>query len=112
MAWSRQSPDYSSRQVFSCSCLLVCFIISITGPDTILASHLVGLYCNKELIGQSYGETLEIAEEMAARDALRNIMQTAEHSQPRPWGRDLGPRDQPNTSLENLSVEPRNIINC
>jgi len=83
-----------------------------TGPDTILASHLVGLYCQREIIGQSYGETLEIAEEMAARDALRNILQTAEHSQPRPWGRDLGARDQPNTSIESLSVEPRNIINC
>ena len=33
------------------------------------------MYCNKQIIGQSYGETLEIAEEMAARDALRNIFQ-------------------------------------
>ena len=92
------------------NCLFV--IILFSGPDTILASHLVGLYCQREIIGQSYGETLEIAEEMAARDALRNILQTAEHSQPRPWGRDLGARDQPNTSIESLSVEPRNIINC
>lgn len=113
MAWSRQSPDYSSRQVQPLECqqeLLI--IILFAGPDTILASHLVGLYCHREIIGQSYGETLEIAEEMAARDALRNILQTAEHSQPRPWGRDLGARDQPNTSIEGLSVEPRNIINC
>ena len=42
-----------------------------TGPETILASHNVGIFCNKEIIGQSFGETLEIAEEMAARDALR-----------------------------------------
>ena len=84
------------------------------GPDTILASHLVGLYCHKEIIGQSYGETLEIAEEMAARDALRNILGTAEHSQSPPWGREPGPGagDKPNTNMESLSVEPRNIINC
>ena len=62
------------------------------GPDTILASHLVGLYCHKEIIGQSYGETLEIAEEMAARDALRNILGTAEHSQT--------PRHNQHTPLE------------
>ena len=42
-----------------------------TGPETILASHNVGIFCNKEIIGQSFGETLDIAEEMAARDALR-----------------------------------------
>jgi len=85
-----------------------------TGPDTILASHLVGLYCHKEIIGQSYGETLEIAEEMAARDALRNILGTAEHSQSPPWGREPGPGagDKPNTNMESLTVEPRNIINC
>jgi len=83
-----------------------------TGPDTILASHLVGLYCNKEIIGQSYGETLEIAEEMAARDALRNIFQTAEHSPPQPWGRSLEAAAQPNTNIDNLSVKPRNIVNC
>ena len=74
----------------------------------------MGLYCHKEIIGQSYGETLEIAEEMAARDALRNILGTAEHSQPRAWGSEPGPEDgdKPNTSIESLSVEPRNIINC
>lgn len=42
-----------------------------TGPDTILASHNVGMFSDKQIIGQSFGETLPIAEEMAARDALR-----------------------------------------
>jgi len=83
-----------------------------TGPDTILASHLVGVYCNKEIIGQSYGETLEIAEEMAARDALRNIFQTAEHSAPRPFGRDTEGGDTPHADMGSMALEPRNIVNC
>ena len=58
-------------------------------PGSILASYTVGIYVdrlennpiwgnglsrptlNRELIGESPGETLELAEEMAARDALR-----------------------------------------
>ena len=83
-----------------------------SGPDTILASHLVGVYCNKEIIGQSYGETLEIAEEMAARDALRNIFQTAEHSAPRPFGRDTVGGDTPHADMGSMALEPRNIVNC
>merc|ERR1712001_13850 len=67
-----------------------------TGPDTILASHNVGIFCNKQIIGQSFGETLEIAEEMAARDCLRNFFQTAEFSPPQPFGRGAS-RDNPNT---------------
>jgi len=43
------------------------------GPKTLLASFTVGIYSNKELIGEYSGETLEIAEEMAARDALRKL---------------------------------------
>ena len=113
MAWSPRSQDYSSRQVrYIIVCNEKCQNFNFLGPDTILASHLVGLYCNKEIIGQSYGETLEIAEEMAARDALRNIFQTAEHSPPQPWGRSLEAAAQPNTNIDNLSVKPRNIVNC
>jgi large subunit ribosomal protein L44 len=43
------------------------------GPKTLLASFTVGVYSDKELIGEYSGESLEIAEEMAARDALRNL---------------------------------------
>ena len=55
-----------------------------SGPSSILASYRVGLYLDRwlpagavgdpvvrELIGESPGETVQIAEEMAARDALR-----------------------------------------
>jgi len=58
-----------------------------SGPGSILASYWVGLYVDKELVGESSGETLDIAEEMAARDALRNVFHTTEHSSPLPWAR-------------------------
>ena len=58
-----------------------------SGPGTILAAYRVGVYSDRELVGESPGETLEIAEEMAARDALRNIFQTTEHGSPLPWAR-------------------------
>jgi len=46
------------------------------GPKTILSSFTVGIYSDKQLIGEYAGESLEIAEEMAARDALRNLFKT------------------------------------
>jgi len=46
------------------------------GPKTILSSFTVGIYSDKQLIGEYAGESVEIAEEMAARDALRNLFKT------------------------------------
>ncbi|CAG7729476.1 unnamed protein product [Allacma fusca] len=49
-------------------------IISQAGPNTVLAAYVVGLYdSNKQQIGKGIGETLEIAQEMAARDTLKRI---------------------------------------
>jgi len=83
-----------------------------TGPATILSSHFVGVFCDKEIIGQSPGETIEIAEEMAARDALRNIFHTAEASAPLPFGKDASGSENPNIALADFTVEASNIINC
>eukprot|EP00090_Calanus_glacialis_P004429 TRINITY_DN13304_c0_g1_i1.p1 TRINITY_DN13304_c0_g1~~TRINITY_DN13304_c0_g1_i1.p1 ORF type:complete len:341 (-),score=124.87 TRINITY_DN13304_c0_g1_i1:38-1060(-) len=83
-----------------------------TGPATILSNHMVGVFCNKEIVGQSSGETMEIAEEMAARDALRNIFNTAEASTPLPFGHPASGSDKPNKVLAEFTVEAQNIINC
>merc|ERR1712029_975108 len=83
-----------------------------TGPDTILASHLIGIYCDKQLIGQSYGETLDIAEEMAARDTLRNIFGTSEFSPPLPHGKHVSDTRVGERAHRKYSVDPRNLINC
>ena len=58
-----------------------------TGPGSLLASYTVGLYVDRELVGESPGESLDIAEEMAARDALRNLFKTAEDQAALPWAR-------------------------
>ncbi|XP_074601197.1 mitochondrial ribosomal protein L44 [Brevipalpus obovatus] len=44
-----------------------------TGRNTVLSCYVVGLYVDKKFIGSSPGESIEIAEEMAAYDALRRF---------------------------------------
>ncbi|XP_014676405.1 PREDICTED: 39S ribosomal protein L44, mitochondrial-like [Priapulus caudatus] len=48
-------------------------ILRSTGSSTVVACYVVGIYSNKQLIGQAPGETEITAEEMAARDALAGI---------------------------------------
>jgi len=84
-----------------------------TGPATILSNHMVGVFCNKEIIGQSSGETVEIAEEMAARDALRNIFNTGEAAAPLPFGQAAAAESgKQNKTLAKFTVETQNIIHC
>uniref|UniRef100_T1KY58 Large ribosomal subunit protein mL44 n=2 Tax=Tetranychus urticae TaxID=32264 RepID=T1KY58_TETUR len=44
-----------------------------TGRNTIFSCYIVGLYVNKNLIGYGPGETIQVAQEMAAYDALRRF---------------------------------------
>ncbi|XP_070196199.1 large ribosomal subunit protein mL44-like [Littorina saxatilis] len=44
------------------------------GQRTIMAVYQVGIYSDKQLIGQSAGERVTIAEDMAAQDALQRMM--------------------------------------
>ena len=83
-----------------------------TGPATILSNHMVGVFCNMEIIGQSSGETLEIAEEMATRDALRNIFNTEEGTSPLPFGQQASGSEKPNIALADFTVEAHNLIKC
>jgi len=55
-----------------------------SGPSTLLSSFAVGIYSDKQLIGEFHGESLEIAEEMAARDALRRFFKTTDSMTPLP----------------------------
>lgn len=57
-----------------------------TGSETVVAAYVVGIYSNKQLIGQSPGETLTIAEEMAARDALRKLFGLMDNDAPLKFG--------------------------
>ncbi|KAI0239478.1 39S ribosomal protein L44, mitochondrial [Lamellibrachia satsuma] len=44
-----------------------------TGSETVVAAYMVGIYSNKTLIGKAPGETVSIAERMAAQDALQRF---------------------------------------
>ena len=47
---------------------------------------MVGLYLNQKFLSKGGGETIDIAEEMAARDALRRMFGTTEDAAPIPYG--------------------------
>jgi len=53
-------------------------LIGCSGKNTILACFRVGLYTphDKQMIGLGFGETVDIAHEMAARDSLRQLFGT------------------------------------
>ncbi|CAF0794435.1 unnamed protein product [Rotaria sordida] len=53
-------------------------LIWATGVSSVLSTYIVGVYSNKEFLGKSAGATISIAEEMAARDALRRLFETDE----------------------------------
>ena len=47
---------------------------------------MVGLYIDEKFLSKGSGETQQIAEEMAARDALCRLYGTEEASAPLPYG--------------------------
>ncbi|XP_050442829.1 39S ribosomal protein L44, mitochondrial [Adelges cooleyi] len=55
-------------------------IVGESGKNTILACFRVGLYTphDKKMIGLGFGETVDIAHEMAARNSLRHLFGTAD----------------------------------
>nr|KAI8757782.1 39S ribosomal protein L44; mitochondrial-like [Biomphalaria glabrata] len=58
-----------------------------SGANTIMALYWVGIYSDKQLVAKSPGETVTIAEEMAAREALKKLMKTEDSRSPLILGR-------------------------
>ncbi|XP_045172029.2 39S ribosomal protein L44, mitochondrial-like [Mercenaria mercenaria] len=54
--------------------------------NTLMPLHHVGIYSDKKLIGKSPGETMVIAEELAAREALKSLMKTEDSRAPLVFG--------------------------
>ncbi|XP_064612674.1 large ribosomal subunit protein mL44-like [Liolophura sinensis] len=75
-----------------------------SASTTVMSLYWVGIYCNKELIGESPGETVSIAEEMAARESLKNIFRTADYREPLKFGR-RGENFEVDFDKVNLSLE-------
>lgn len=61
-------------------------LIWSSGASTPTAVFVVGLYTDTKFLSKGSGETLDIAEEMAARDALRRLYGTGEEAAPLPFG--------------------------
>ncbi|CAH0758692.1 unnamed protein product [Diatraea saccharalis] len=57
-------------------------LIGEAGKNTLLACYRVAIYVNKNMISSGYGETVAIAKEMAAREALKKIFGTEDHMKP------------------------------
>ena len=57
-----------------------------TGANTPTSAFIVGLYIDEKFLSKGSGETLDVAEEMAARDALRRMFGTGEETAPIPMG--------------------------
>lgn len=69
-----QLPSYEPRIMFQ------------TGIKTLESCYLVGLYVNKKLLGSSSGETLQIAEECSALDALQRLFDLGDSREPLIFG--------------------------
>ncbi|KAH3890858.1 hypothetical protein DPMN_014947 [Dreissena polymorpha] len=72
--------------------------------NTIMPVYNVGIYVDKKLIGKSPGETAAIAEEMAARDTLRNLLGMSNSRSPLQLG-DQARHLQLDYRLRNASVQ-------
>lgn len=57
-----------------------------TGVKTLEPCHLIGLYANQKFLGASAGETLSIAEDCAALDALQRLFDLKESRTPLIYG--------------------------
>ncbi|VVC88790.1 39S ribosomal protein L44, mitochondrial isoform X3 [Leptidea sinapis] len=57
-------------------------LIGQAGTNTLLACYRVGIYINKEMLSAGFGETVNIAKEMASREALKKLFGTQENMYP------------------------------
>ncbi|XP_012942058.1 39S ribosomal protein L44, mitochondrial [Aplysia californica] len=77
-----------------------------SGSNTMMSLYWVGIYSNKQLISKAPGETVLIAEEMAAREAVKKVMRTEDNRPPLVLGtvaeRLELDRDRVNASAEDI----------
>ncbi|KAL4229295.1 39S ribosomal protein L44 [Mactra antiquata] len=53
-----------------------------SASNTIMPLHHVGIYSDKKLLGKSPGETISIAEDMAAREAIKKLLNMTDNRSP------------------------------
>jgi len=83
-------------------------LVRETGKNTLLAVFQVAIYTDKQFIGIGSGETVDIAEEEAARNCLRRWFETTENFAPMPFGkrgREVGVKPEPNIRTSDWTME-------
>nr|CAG4650499.1 EOG090X0DYO [Sida crystallina] len=88
-------------------------LIRKAGSDTILSVYHVGIYSDRNLIGTGTGENVQVAQEMASRDALKRLFLTDDAMKALPFGRQLKSmrgkivecESRPNISLSEWTLE-------
>nr|CAG4638065.1 EOG090X0DYO [Chydorus sphaericus] len=83
-------------------------LIRHAGSKTILAVYHVAVYCDKVYIAEGSGESLEIAQEMAAREALKKFFETEDSMKALPFGRQLKAVQSKVVKLEHRPNVPLN----
>lgn len=85
-----------------------------SGKNTIQSVYHVAMYSDKQFVGAGFGETITVAVEQAAWDALRRLFQITESRMPLSFGKDTEKTSFPNgknLSLEDWSIhKARNIV--
>ncbi|GLH09871.1 39S ribosomal protein L44, mitochondrial [Gryllus bimaculatus] len=88
-------------------------LINETGRNTILSTYEVGVYSDKQFLGSGSGETIEVAKQLAAHNALRRLFKTTENMLPfsfkmNPYGEHVKP------SIEHCSISEwkSKNVNC
>lgn len=69
-------------------------LISVVGRHSVLASYDVGMYSDKIMIGRGFGESAEIAQNMAACDALWRVWDVGTRRKPLPFKLELPPLEK------------------
>nr|CAG4645826.1 EOG090X0DYO [Lynceus sp. MCZ IZ 141354] len=89
------------------------------GVNSILAVYQVGIYCDKQFIGSSFGETIDAAQDLAARNALERLFNVFDTTVLK-HGRQLAAfqdeykkaEERPNTKLTDWSfAKVSNVVN-
>ncbi|KAJ9600027.1 hypothetical protein L9F63_009691 [Diploptera punctata] len=78
-------------------------LIAESGRNTILAAYQVAVYSDKQFIGIGYGESVSIAVEMAAHDALKRLFCTTENMKPLPFTLDVN-KAANSSAKQNISI--------
>lgn len=79
-------------------------LIGEAGKNTLLACYRVGLYLERKLLSTGFGESIDIAKEMAARNALKQLFRTSDSMTPIDFNlKDITKKDQ----VERYSVSSK-----